>query len=457
MYSAIQPSASSRHLKEIHQIYRNERQDFLQYIQSLDLSNPADVILPQPHENAVPFLLIENGLACTENGCHHLCVTAKRMKSHWATVHGGVAAGTIQWLPVHLQTFFRGNQLKYFVVSASAVAAPEEEGISDETDTLNFPPTCHAHFKEDAPALLEHFQQHTYLDLGYSSTTKELWRTVIPELALHHPFLKHGLLACSALHLAHLNPKARQRHQLTAAYYQHKALPEFRLAIGNVNESNCNALLAFSQLLIIHCFAADEQDETLFLVGAREEAGLPDWLQVIRGSCSLFGDSWEVIRNGALMPLVTEGLWNQHDLPRLTKSKYAARLDVLVNMPFSGKGPTTNGVNDKNFSSLAGAFVKLHEAFAIAEEARAESKYTLWTAVHSWPAQVPQEYLDLLKDRDPIALILLAHFCILLEPFESDWCFTGFRKRLLSRIYKKLDPEWRQWLRWPLEEIGLQE
>jgi hypothetical protein len=389
------------------------------------------------------------------------------MKNHWTTVHNGVVTDTARWRPVRLQTFFRGNQLKYFVVSENPVSTPEQENnaalngepFGNGTDTLKFPPTCHSHFKEEAHLLLEHFQQHTYLDIGYSSGTKELWRTVIPEIASNHPFLKYGLLACSALHLAHLKPREKQRYQLTAAYHQHNALPEFRYAIGNVNENNCNALLAFSQLLIIHCFAADEQDETLLLVGAREDAGLPDWLQVIRGSCSLFGNSWEVIQKGPLGPLVTEGVWGEHDGPPagLAKSKYTARLDILVNMPFFGNKPTTDDSYDEKFSCLPGAFLKLYEAFTIAQEARAQSRYTLWTAVHSWPAQVSQEYLDLLKERDPGALILLAHFCILLEPFEGTWYINGFRRRLLSRIYKQLDQEWWQWLQWPLEEIGLQE
>jgi hypothetical protein len=126
-------------------------------------------------------------------------------------------------------------------------------------------------------------------------------------------------------------------------------------------------------------------------------------------------------------------------------------------MPFFGNRPTKDDVNNEKFSSLPEAFVKLHAAFTISEEGRAHSRYTLWTAVHSWPARISQEYLDLLKDRDPGALILLAHFCILLEPLEGTWYISGFRKRLLSRIYKKLDQEWRQWLQWPLEEIGLQE
>jgi hypothetical protein len=43
---AIQPSAISRHLKELHRIYHSDRHEFMEYAQSLDLANPRDVILP---------------------------------------------------------------------------------------------------------------------------------------------------------------------------------------------------------------------------------------------------------------------------------------------------------------------------------------------------------------------------------------------------------------------------
>jgi len=44
---------------------------------------------------------------------------------------------------------------------------------------------------------------------------------------------------------------------------------------------------------------------------------------------------------------------------------------------------------------------------------------------------------------------------VLLEPLEQAWYMSGFRKRLLSRIYWQLEEEWRVWLEWPFAEAGL--
>jgi hypothetical protein len=105
---------------------------------------------------------------------------------------------------------------------------------------------------------------------------------------------------------------------------------------------------------------------------------------------------------------------------------------------------------------LPDALLELSRAFSKVHVARSRSVFAMWTVLYIWPVQVSQDYLGLLKDRNPAGLILLAHYCILLEPLNSYWYMSSSSKRLLSRIYNQLDQEWRQWLHWPLEEIGLQ-
>ncbi|KAH8597516.1 hypothetical protein B0O99DRAFT_592669 [Bisporella sp. PMI_857] len=462
---AIQPSAISRHLKELHRIYRSDRQEFMEYAQSLDLADPGDVVLPKPHEAPVPFLPTQSGFACAARGCGHLCVTVKRMKGHWAKVHKDEISGGAQWRPVDLQTFFRGNQLRYFIVRGRSNPAPHPElnsALDSETSSLKVgaleaPMTDDSNWPTDDHDLLEHFKNSTYLDLSKTSESRKLWRTTIPQLACSHSFLKHGILTCSALHLAYLKPLERQRYQLTAAYHHSRALPSFRSAIENANESNWNALLAFTQLLLIHCFASEEQDESLLLVGGKYESGLPDWLYIIRGSCTIFKDARQVMESGPLSPIVKDGMLWQQLAPVPENPEYSERLALLTALPFFGNKSTTPRIAETLHSPFPGALLALSRAFSKAQAARSHSVFTIWTAVHIWPAQVSEDYLDRLKDRDPTALILLAHYCILLEPFESYWYMSGYRKRLLSRIYNQLDQEWRQWLQWPMEEVWVEE
>lgn len=454
---AIQPSAISGHLKDLHHIYRSHRRTFMEYVLRLDLANPEDVVLPEPHESPVPFLPTERGLACESRGCGHLCVTVKRMKTHWTTMHHDRPAGAALWRPVHLQTFFRGNRLRYFIVCISSAPAAQLERKLDvigkdsrpEIDKAEVPLTNDSDWTAEDLDLFEHFKSSSDLDLAFNLEAKQVWHVAIPQLAVNHSFLKHGILACSALHLAYLNPLERQRYKLTAAYHQDQALPEFRSSIMNANEDNCHALLAFSQLLIVHCFASDEQDENLLLVGGKHESDLPDWLNIIRNGCVIFENVLEVMNAGPLTPLLVNGIEKNRRIDEVPENpKISERLRHLAEIPLRGN------CHEATLRAFPDALLELSRAFSKAEASR--HVFDMWTAVYIWPAQVPLAYLDLLRDRSPAALILLAHYCILLKPLESHWYISSLPKRLLSRIYRQLDPEWRHWLQWPIEEIGLQ-
>ncbi|PVH70958.1 hypothetical protein DL98DRAFT_521355 [Cadophora sp. DSE1049] len=478
---AIQPSAISRHLKDLHHIYRSDRQELLEYTKGLDLAEPGDVLLPPPDTTPVPLLPTESGLACAKEGCSHLCVTVKRMKNHWATAHRDIAeSGRAQWRPVTLQTFFRGNQLRYFVVSEPATPETQSTQISEthsEPDIRTLettePSVCSesctskselafpSDWSAEEIALFNHFRTSTYHGLGRASMSRNIWEISVPAMAFHHDFLKHGILACSALHLAYLHPTERRRYQMKAACHQARALPLFRLAVAAPTEENCDAILAFSHLLIVHCFASEEQDEDLMLVKSGTtgtcgtESGLPDWLQIIRGSCTMFKHVWSNMRNGIMQPLIEETL-NEEPLPIIPQNTvHSARLRELLVLPLFGKNPPIVEILEQQMTAYSSALIILSRAFVRAQAAKERGIFTMWTAVQIWPASIPMEYLEMLRAREPAALVLLAHYCVLLEPLEESWYMVGFRKRLLERIYWQLDEDWRKWLDWPFAEAGL--
>jgi len=475
---AIQPSAISRHLKDLHHIYRSDRSELIEYTKGLQLAQPADVVLPPPHEAPVPFIPTESGLACARDGCTHLCVTAKRMKSHWATAHKDVVGSGSQWNPVTLQTFFKGNQLKYFIVSPPSTPGAQSTHTSEmhsDSDTRMSEPTppsdysesytqvpelaCPSDWSADDKALLNHFVQFTYYDMGAGPLSRELWRTSIPELSFQHVFLKHGLLACAALHLAHLNPPERRRYQMIAACHQARGLPPFRGLLSAPTEENCDAILAFANLLVVHCFAAEEQDAEFFLLKDNRDStllsGMPDWLEVIRGSCTMFSHVWATMRTGLLKPLIDETM-SDEALPIIPDNpEHSARLKQLLTLPVLGNNPPTGEILGETMTAYSTALITLARAFGSAQAAKDNGIFTMWTAVSIWPARISMEYLDLLRRKEPAALVLLAHYCILLAPLEKSWYMSGFRRRLLHRIYFQLDEDWRKWLDWPFAEAGL--
>lgn len=265
---AIQPLAVERHVKDIHNILRARRKPFRTYVESLDLDDP-DVVVARAIENfPVPLLPVLQGLRCNAIDCTYLCASEKRMKNHWSTTHSQSAQPDTGWEAVRLQTFFRGNLLKYFTDAGTSVCSTQP--LAQFGDGQGFS------LDDRASALLDHFIGYTSTSLAHDEESRTLWQVKIPNLARQSSFLMHGLLACSALHLAHRNPD-NNTYLSTAVLHQDAAMPVFRHAISHVDEENCHAVLVFSHLLVILCLAVEKQDQQLSLVNVQTPQFLPTW------------------------------------------------------------------------------------------------------------------------------------------------------------------------------------
>lgn len=121
---AVQKSALDSHLLR-HKIYREERRRLVTSVSNLNILEPEEVSVPAPSSPALAYITKFSGLKCAVPQCGHLTVSTKRMKLHWKQAHGSVESPTPDndlARNVILQTFFRGNKVKYFEVESPQAA-----------------------------------------------------------------------------------------------------------------------------------------------------------------------------------------------------------------------------------------------------------------------------------------------------------------------------------------------
>lgn len=238
---AIQKSALQSHLLR-HKIYREERQRLLFSISLLDLCEPHEVSLPAPTSLAIQHLTLLSGYRCLVDGCDNLCSSTKRMRQHQSKEHGFSDSCDFGSLtrPIQLQTFFRGNKLRYFEVARSpaidAATAPLTASLcgNDGARSLlenRFDERMHSpeeispspgHVSESrltapGPSMVNidletltyfhHFMTTTSLTLPWVDATKSAftcWQTQVVPQALQQRWLMCGLLAVSSCHKAAL-------------------------------------------------------------------------------------------------------------------------------------------------------------------------------------------------------------------------------------------------------------
>ncbi|KFY18830.1 hypothetical protein V493_08315 [Pseudogymnoascus sp. VKM F-4281 (FW-2241)] len=462
---AIQPNAIARHLKELHKFHSGRRRPFMQYISKLDLDLPDKVREIGNTEFPVPLLPVQDGLQCLHEGCMHLCVSTKRMKGHWLSAHGRSGQSDIDWHGVPLQTFFRGNLLRYFTSSHVHPAADptrcditmntsdrytekltwNEDSVTDLPFISGLLLQCQ--LNESDSTLLHHYITCTSLSLATDTRTKTMWQVKLPHIASQFPFLMHGILACAALHLAYLDPGQERELMIRGRIHQDRAMPLFRTAIASPNNDNCDAVFAFSHLLVIYSFAADREDEQLFLVESNALDVLPSWLYFIRSGCSMLCDVWEQLESGPVGSLISA--W---EIPiTFSEAEQWPPMDSLLSaVPSQGSEDSWSEDICKIYRDAA---TELGVAFSCTQDPSAG--FTAWDALRIWPMRISDAYLNLLSQQHPCALILVAHYCILLQRLDSHWYFEGRAKRLLLTIMSCLDRRWHHTVEWPLAEIDL--
>ncbi|KAL5333465.1 hypothetical protein BJX70DRAFT_380906 [Aspergillus crustosus] len=427
---AIQPGGIARHLKTNHHIYRSHRKPYMDYASRFELADPKDIIQAEVKEFPIGLLPTFNGLQClSADECKHLCVSRKRMQKHWLAVHGRHGNAQHDWSPAPLQTFFRGNLLHYF--TRPQITETIHQGTFQDTHYADIP----TQLDELDRKLFHHYLSSTSLTLVDVHGTQDIWQHIIPQMAQEHAFLMHAILACSALHLAHQFPP--DAIYLTRGHaHQDTAMPLFRHAIAHVDQRNCHPILAFSHLLAIYSFAAGRADESLLFIdtSSRNPELMCSWLYFIRNGCFLVCGFWDEIRMGPVGSLATSWELPVAGVGGLTKLRVTDHLLSLVQMD------ETNQIAIEVFREAAEQLGSAIEA----AQALNGRYFTTWDIVRVWPMQISATYIELLTHKRPGALILLAHYCLLLKMAEPRWYLKNLAEGLFRSVLGQLDPEWRR-------------
>lgn len=156
---------------------------------------------------------------------------------------------------------------------------------------------------------MHHYSTLTYATLSRKADMQRIWQVVIPQEGYAHEFLMRGILAVSALHIAHLSPEKSSIFSEISSYHQDIALKEFRATLSNITTHNRVAVFAFATLLIPYICALPTRSGIGCLPQAIDNA--VDLIVVTRGIDNIIrDDAW--LHDSALAPLA-RGHWTSDD------------------------------------------------------------------------------------------------------------------------------------------------
>lgn len=79
--------------------------------------------------------------------------------------------------------------------------------------------------------------------------------------------------------------------------------------------------------------------------------------------------------------------------------------------------------------------------------------------VFGWLYRIGREFVACARRREPLALLVLAHYAVLLnlEVIPDGWYIDGWRKHIIARVADLIvDDKYREWVQWPIEQLALE-
>jgi hypothetical protein len=174
--------------------------------------------------------------------------------------------------------------------------------------------------------------------------------------------------------------------------------------------------------------------------------GTVEWVWLLRGVRSVLTCSYSWIMEGPLGDLLhledyTQSLANEN--PEDT-----ARFTALEQLWESGYTPD----EVDSFKNTLDTLKKIYTMLSLHG-----GHLDAVSAVLNWPIRAPEVYLQMVNNKQPEALILLAHYCLLLNKVDKFWWMRGMSRHLLQTIHRTLGEKWESWISWPLRDLVLSE
>ncbi|KAH6896811.1 hypothetical protein B0T10DRAFT_602223 [Thelonectria olida] len=272
-----------------------------------------------------------------------------------------------------------------------------------------------------------------------------LTHTISPEQlvqqALGCDYLMNELLAFAARHLAIIKPDQRAFYLHQASCLQTHALSLFTRAQVKPSRDNCLQVAFFSWVLGNHLLSdLPTDDDHVDIL-----SGFLHYLKVYRGLRVVVMGAWRFLLESEHRALFRQG---ETTAENLGTGAHTSKLISLVQ--------DSLGLDDAEKAGCSEAIARIQWAFNIKDDMDPKTATEhYFTIAFSWPQLVSPEYLACVQKKRPEALLVLAHFAVVLSWCRNHWIFGSVGARLLESIMSALGPGWETWLQWPRENVQI--
>ncbi|KAF2262174.1 hypothetical protein CC78DRAFT_569978 [Lojkania enalia] len=290
--------------------------------------------------------------------------------------------------------------------------------------------------------LLQHYSIRTAFILS-GSDERSIWQTHVPQEAKSHPYVMHGLLAISALHMSFIHPQDQHQCIWLALKHHEQGLASFRSSVHTITPENATAVLSFE-------FFANLVSSGLPVLS--NLSGIQNAIASFVQTLILSRHAWAV-----LQPVI----------PSLSQSHFGPLIDLKAHFPTKDAAKQTllrhtDGMFDRlyHFNETALHSGELKTAYKDAIDILAvifeglRNRPPRWADCLFWNTRVSKEYFSLLQQMQPFALVVLAHWLVVLYYSPTFW-YKLWARKMIEEVCQSVGEELKPAMAWPAEAVGV--
>ena len=304
------------------------------------------------------------------------------------------------------------------------------------------PPTRVADSSDDSDVNMVHLQlfnnfvTDTCQTFARTDEHLEIYRENILKSAFDYPFLMHGLLGLSALHLSIQRPNQKDFFRHLATSLQARAIAGLDNMVTHVDEKSCLTVLFFTHIIGLQSFCdAFTWEDTFGIFLSR----LVHSMNLLLGVNAVIRPWWHVLVGTEMGKVLLDAETRTRPLNRgeetLGLSKLLQDADIC------------DSTREVYQASLERLQIMLDDCKSV------DGLLTKSNVAFAWLITSSPEYITLLDERRPEALVLLAYYAVILHWRRESWIIGNAGRSMFTLITTYLGQRWELWLAWPKSEI----
>ncbi|KAF7516372.1 hypothetical protein G7054_g14188 [Neopestalotiopsis clavispora] len=314
----------------------------------------------------------------------------------------------------------------------------------------------HMQWGADDMQLFFHYLTAVAVDTG----DDQLWKYQLPRIAFRHHTILHLILALAALHLARSEPGRSAELMAQAEAHMNVGLRRATQDLANLNEQNCAELYMTTILICTYNFARTPGPRNLLVVADGHESAWWNLFRGVRVVIERIGHPTILARlaqdagahDAVLQPKSVPASPPEGEFTMPTLLDWENALDLLHRL-VEHVSLDRKSIYHSTCNMLKWCF---HDTFG--SKASADTVATpKFQTIMAWLYVLDDRYVEMLRENDPLAMLLLAYFAILLQTLERVWFLKGWAIHILRGVREILSEtsqeQWLPWLQWPQTQV----